>query len=57
MRRSRTNLKQGSVTKTYTDNTLPGGPHERTVEYIAPFFKPDREQDYRIAWHFFEGTL
>lgn len=49
-------LQQGTVTKTYWDDTLPGGPHERTVEYIAPFFKPDREADYRIAWAFFEHT-
>jgi hypothetical protein len=48
-------LKQGTVTKTYPDDILPGGPHERTIEYIAPFFKPDREQNYRIAWAFFEN--
>ena len=47
-------LQEGVVTKTYMDDTLPGGPTERTVEYHAPFFKPDREQDYRIAWAFFE---
>lgn len=35
---------------------LPGGPTERTVEYIAPFFKPDREEDYRVAWEIFENT-
>ena len=42
------------VYKTYTDNTLPGGPVERTIEYIAPFVKPDREIDYEIAWSVFE---
>lgn len=47
-------LKQGSVSKTYMDDTLPGGPTERTVEYQAPFFKPDREEDYRVAWQIFE---
>lgn len=47
-------LREGTVTKTFPDDTLPGGPVERTVEYRAPFFKPDREQDYRIAWAFFE---
>ena len=46
-------LQEGVVTKTYMDDTLPGGPTERTVEYHAPFFKPDREQDYHIAWEFF----
>lgn len=47
-------LEEGTVTKTFMDDTLPGGPVERTVEYRAPFFRPDREQDYRIAWGFFE---
>ncbi len=44
------NLQEGSVFKTFMDDTLPGGPTERTVEYLAPFFKPDREEDYRVAW-------
>lgn len=43
-------LQEGSVYKTYLDDTLPGGPTERTVEYKAPFFRPDREEDYRVAW-------
>ena len=37
------------------DDTQPGGPIERTIVYEAPFFKPDREEDYAIAWTFFEG--
>ncbi|BCO31192.1 hypothetical protein TspCOW1_12950 [Thiohalobacter sp. COW1] len=49
-------LKQGTVTKTYMDDTLPDGPVERTVTYQAPFYKPDREEDYRIAWAFFERS-
>jgi len=48
-------LQEGSVYKTYLDDTLPGGPTERTVEYKAPFFRPDREADYRVAWDVFEG--
>ena len=48
------NMKSGTVTKTFMDDTLPEGPHERTIEYVAPFFKPDREEDYRVAWEFFE---
>jgi hypothetical protein len=47
-------LPEGTVSKTFPDDTLPGGPVERTVEYRAPFFKPDRERDYRIAWAYFE---
>jgi hypothetical protein len=46
-------LQEGSVFKTYLDDTLPGGPTERTVEYKAPFFRPDREEDYRVAWEIF----
>src|SRR5690606_37035557 len=46
-------LTRGKVSKTFMDDTLPGGPTERTVEYIAPFFKPDREEDYRVAWEIF----
>lgn len=46
-------MTEGTVSKTYLDDTLPGGPMERTVEYKAPFFKPDREEDYRVAWEFF----
>jgi hypothetical protein len=48
------NMKSGQVTKTFLDDTLPGGPTERTITYTAPFFKPNREEDYRIAWKFFE---
>jgi hypothetical protein len=43
-------LQEGTVTKTFLDDTLPGGPTERTIEYHAPFHKPDREEDYRVAW-------
>jgi hypothetical protein len=49
------NLQSGQVTKTFMDDTLPGGPTERTITYLAPFFKPNREEDYRIAWEFFAG--
>ena len=47
-------LTTGTVTKTFIDDTQPGGPVERTTEYHAPFHKPDREEDYRVAWGFFE---
>ncbi|MDO6460768.1 hypothetical protein Q4485_08670 [Granulosicoccaceae sp. 1_MG-2023] len=46
-------LQAGSVSKTFVDDTLPGGPAERRIEYKAPFFKPDREEDYRVAWNLF----
>ena len=38
------------VTRRITDDTLPGGPVERTLEYHAPFDRCDREADYRAAW-------
>ncbi len=46
---------QGYVfARTFTDDTLPNGPIERTVEYYAPFSCCNREEDYRTAWNFFE---
>jgi len=47
-------LKSSTVTKTYMDDTLPDGPVERTVEYVAPFDKCDREKDCETVWKFFE---
>ena len=47
-------LQEGVVRKTYEDDTLPDGPWETTVEYKPPFFRPDREEDYRVAWEVFE---
>lgn len=46
-------LTAGTVTKTFPDDTQPGGPTQRTLTYHAPFFHPDREADYRRAWAFF----
>lgn len=37
-----------------TDDTMPGGPVERIIEYVAPFERCDREKDYETAWKFFE---
>ncbi len=47
-------MTEGTVTHTFMDDTLPGGPRERTIEFYAPFDKCDREEDYREAWAFFE---
>ena len=33
-----------------TDDTLPGGPRDRTIVYEAPFDQCDREADYRTVW-------
>jgi hypothetical protein len=48
------NLKSGTVTKTFMDDTMPNGPVERTIEYIAPFDKCNREDDYNTVWAEFE---
>lgn len=49
------NAPEGYIfTRTISDDTMPGGPIERTIEYVAPFDRCDREQDYETAWNFFE---
>ncbi|MFZ4438473.1 MAG: Eco57I restriction-modification methylase domain-containing protein [Syntrophales bacterium] len=48
------NMKSGTVSRTITDDTLPGGPRERTITYTAPFDRCDREADYATAWATFE---
>jgi len=35
------------------DDTHPGGPIPRTIQYTAPFTLADREADYRVAWAHF----
>lgn len=48
------NAPAGEVfTRTIMDDTQPGGPRERTIEYVAPFDKCDRVEDYKTAWKFF----
>ena len=48
-------MKEGEfVTKTFLDASLTDEPVERTIRYEAPFFKVDREEDYGVAWAFFE---
>lgn len=38
----------------FEDDTLPGGPRLKRIEYVAPFDCPDREDDYRAIWTEFE---
>ncbi|MCP9808359.1 class I SAM-dependent DNA methyltransferase [Cyanobium sp. HWJ4-Hawea] len=47
-------MTSGTVSRTVLDDTLPGGPVERTITYEAPFDRCDRVKDYRVAWGFFE---
>ena len=42
------------IRRTISDDTLPGGPKQRVIEYVAPFALADREADYRLAWVEFE---
>lgn len=46
--------KSGVFTRTIMDDTMPGGPVERTIEYVAPFDRCDREKDYEEVWANFE---
>jgi hypothetical protein len=51
-------LPPGSTaTTTVTDDTLPGGPRKVERRYTAPFALANREEDYKIAWAFFESRL
>ena len=43
------------VEQVVLDDTLPGGPREKTIRYVAPWVRCDREKDYEVAWkHFAE---
>lgn len=48
------NMQSGTVSRTITDDTLPGGPRERIITYTAPFDRCNREADYATAWAAFE---
>jgi hypothetical protein len=49
-------LPEGSVaTTTVLDDTLPGGVRHVERRYVAPFALANREEDYRVAWAFFNG--
>jgi hypothetical protein len=51
--KSQKDITKGAVSKTFIDDTMPGGPIERTITYHAPFTLPNREEDYGRAWSFF----
>ncbi|MCP9820007.1 hypothetical protein KBZ18_10945 [Synechococcus sp. Cruz-9H2] len=48
-------MTSGTVARTIIDDTLPGGPVERTITYEALFDRCDRVEDYRGVWGFFEN--
>ena len=47
-------MQSGTVERRFEDDTLPTGPREKVIQYVAPFDCPDREADYAEAWAFFE---
>ena len=47
-------MRAGTVKRKIIDDTMLGGPRERTIVYEAPFDRCDREKDYEIAWAEFE---
>ena len=49
-------MKSGTVSRTILDDTLPGGPVQRTITYEAPWSKCDRVEDYRGVWEFFRDA-
>ncbi|EOJ8669027.1 class I SAM-dependent DNA methyltransferase [Providencia stuartii] len=46
-------LQTGTVSVTFDDYTRSDEGERRTVIWQAPFIKPDREDDYKVAWTFF----
>lgn len=47
-------MKGGTIEQQIPDDTLPGGPHQKTIVYEAPFDRCDRERDYEVVWREFE---
>ena len=49
-------LPDGAVVQQWVqDDTLPTGPYLKERRWVAPFARASREDDYRIAWTFFEA--
>ena len=46
-----------AITQVVIDDTLPGGPYEKTIVYQAPWGRCDREKDYEVAWRHFAERL
>lgn len=46
-------LQTGTASVTFDDYTRSDEGERRTVIWQAPFIKPDREDDYKVAWVFF----
>ena len=46
-------LESAKIRREFFDDTQPGGCIGREIEYVAPFTRCDREQDYRATWDAF----
>jgi Asp-tRNA(Asn)/Glu-tRNA(Gln) amidotransferase A subunit family amidase len=44
------------IQRQVVDDTVPGGPTARTRSWVAPFALANREEDYRIAWAYFDRS-
>ncbi len=42
------------IERTISDDTVPNGPVERVIQYVAPFDLCSREHDYQTVWEHFE---
>ncbi len=49
-------MTTGTVSRTILDDTLPGGPLERTITYVGPWSQCDRVEDYRVAWDYIKTS-
>lgn len=47
-------MKSGTISRTITDDTVPGSPQQHTIAHTSPFGSCDREADYATAWAAFE---
>lgn len=45
------------IHRTVEDDTLPSGPCQKTITYVSPWYLPNREEDYRIAWEVFTERM
>jgi len=50
-------LDAAIVERSIQDDTVPNGPIERVIQYVAPFDLCSREQDYQTVWQYFEQHL
>jgi hypothetical protein len=49
--------KSGTFTRTIKDTTLSDSPTEKVIEYVAPFDKCNRKDDYLKTWNFFSAKF